>query len=310
MPLRVLEGIDGGSKPVGVSLHIGAFATSALGIQSFLKSRRDHLERHGVCYLGPDQLRGEAGLVFPSGRENRTPTACGELNAIALNTHVQKHLERHPLHHLILSDGALLGSARRLTVEGKLYPDAILFLSALPKWIDAESTTVFLSIRNLGDLISEKISRVAMRRRIPDISRIEKVLRTDLDSWHSVIARVQSHFEKSKMTIWRHEDFTKVADPVVMGLTKGVLQRFDRELTPQSLSARALEYMSEYADDSGKIDIPFLRLKYAMKHFPVSAKYPIFSIGGAALKDHIRAGYKCDWTKISGTWPDAVLLPR
>lgn len=307
---RTMEEMLSGSKPVSVSVHLGAFATSASCLQSVLKSHKDRLEKHGVCYLGPDQLRGERGLVFPGGRGNRTPASCADLNTAALTAHVEEHLSRYPLTHLILSDGALLGSVRRLTVDGSLYADAPNFLSALPRWLDSEATTVCLSIRHLGALLSEEVSRVAMRRQIPDIARIESALWADLGSWHTVVAWIRSHFRKSKVMIWRHEDFTKVADTVVTELTKGVLERLDGADTAPSLSARALAYMSDHADSSGKLDMPSLRLRYAMKHFPVSAKYPAFSIGDAALRSHIDAGYKSDWAEISGMWPEAVLQPR
>ena len=307
MSIRAAEDIQSGWKPVNISVHFGAFATSASFIQSVLKSQTDHLRKHGVCYLGPNQLRGANGLISPRSRENRLSSACADLNAGVLKRHVEKHLECYPLKHLILSDGALLGSARRMTIDGRLYPDAKIFLSALPRWIDNENTTVFLSVRHLGDLLSEEICRVAMQRRIPDIPRLEKTLWNNLGSWSQVIASLRSHYKKSKMMIWRHEDFQQVSDTVLRSLTGGAQGHFKGAEPTTLLSSLALDYMRKHADASGKVDIPSLRLRYAMKHFPISVENPGFSIGDTFLRSHLDARYRNDWAEIVGMWPESVL---
>ncbi|WP_152613060.1 hypothetical protein [Tateyamaria sp. ANG-S1] len=290
-----------------ISVHLGAFATSALALQSTLKLQKSRLQRQGVCYLGPDQLRGPTGLLFPGGRENRSPSVCADHNDAAIRTLIKKHQEHYPLKHLILSDGALLGSARRLTVDGKLYPDAKENLSVLPAWIDSEATTVFLSVRHKGDLVAEEVCRVAMRRALPDISRIEDVLWSDLTSWSTVVAWVHAHFSKSKSLLWRHEDFEQVSASVVRALTNGTLNHLKQTKPSELLSARAMRYLQSIADPTGKVDMPTVRARYAMKHFPVSPEFPLFSIGTSTQQRYLDTQYEYEWSEITGMWPDSIL---
>jgi hypothetical protein len=298
--------------PVSIHVHLGAHATSESFIQSHLETKTKELQEAGTCYIGPKALRAKNGVVLPGGQDKRTPEACAKINSEVLVNHMVKHSNDYELDNVIISASTFLGSTRRLVTNGDLYPDTMSFLQALPHWLNSEHTTFFLSTRHLGDMVSEELCRIASRRKFPDTDQVEAGLRKNTSSWVTVVDRIFTVFDQAKLVIWKHEDFSELANQVVRLLTKNTIEETPTFKETPLLSEEAFRYLEDCVVSHGKVDLPALRTAYAEKHFPISKGFPPFSITGhdERLREVVDARYRADWLEISRPRPNLTILPR
>jgi hypothetical protein len=292
-------------------LHVGAHKTASTHLQKTLFLNRDILADQGCVYLGPDRLR----------RDLRIPGLHRRPKAIA--TRIKPLLEVVQAEHLagrrlLLSDENIMGGGPKppALAQGEvLYPKLQSQIPVLLDALELRDVTVCLALRNPLDLL---VSAWGHQFRRGDLQGFEHFC-ADVAPlalrWPEVVLRVLSCAGVKDVLVWRHEDYARLLNPLLIALSgcrpDTVLRTPERDGGSAFLigpSARAIEHVSKLIADAPGLDAK-LALRRAMRRFPKSHDHPAPHPFRADQVAQAKAQYQADWDRLRSTTGVACLTP-
>jgi hypothetical protein len=183
-------------------IHIGAHKTATTHVQDVLAANRDCLAKQGIDYLTRREIRG--ARVLRAMRENfrQAGLLSHELRTFA---EIVSPL-RSAGSKLLISEEDIIGMSAHL-LNG-LYPQATRFLLPWSEAINRETTSLFLSIRNLADILPSAYSQAV--RDGANVGPIRQYISKWLHNtpkWSDLISRIRKQFPKATLKVWTLNDY-------------------------------------------------------------------------------------------------------
>ncbi|MEM8751670.1 MAG: hypothetical protein AAGF90_01705 [Pseudomonadota bacterium] len=289
-----------GPKPPPLRLHLGAHKTATTYLQALLALNRDALAAQGAVYLGPELLRGVgAGAVrFQDGgvpgKLLRRPRA-----ARALARLIAAEAPAGGASRAIVSEENLLGSCGRIMRSGRLYTGIDRMLGAFGRMVDGPETVALFAIRGYADFFASAHSQLARHKRPAPLDPIPRDALLSLRRrWPQVARDLRRIMPRSRLIVWRYEDFRALEAAVIealTGLDPATLRRPSGHRHP-SLSANALEaVMAEEATRGAALSPGEVR---ALGEKTPGPRYDPWT---AEERARFAAAYAEDWEAIRAT---------
>ncbi len=256
-----------------VALHIGAHKTATTHLQRSLLAATDDLRQHGVQFHGPRSFRwGEPSLLQRFSIADGPKGPVQTVDAQAFDVLAQG------ARRLILSEenfaGTLMNDKGRL--RRPLYPDGPRRIAELSARMPVDGIDLYLGIRHPTTLLNSAFSQRLHAKRDITLEKFLKRNAIELVDWVGLIARLRNLAGINSLTVWCYEDYAKLFDRIVAGLTGGLVPGGVPALAETmhgGLSELAVTLL--LADDT-------ISVADAMQSCPVDADNPRFDAFDAA----------------------------
>jgi hypothetical protein len=221
-------------------IHIGAHKTATTHVQDVLAANRSLLAEQGIDYLPRRVIRGARLLIAMHKNFRQAELISHESRNFAeivspLRTVGPK---------LLISEEDIIGMSADLLIG--LYPHAIKRLLPWSEAINRETTSLFLSIRNLADILPSAYSQ-AVRDGAnvgPIRQYIDKWLHTT-PKWSDLISRVREQFPKATFKVWTLDNYISDRAKILSQLSGAQCLSFVDLPKPKSTTILSLAAIEE-----------------------------------------------------------------
>ncbi|WP_198510631.1 hypothetical protein [Roseinatronobacter bogoriensis] len=272
---------------------------------------RDILADQGCVYLGPDRLRRD--LKIP-GLHRRPKAIATRIKPLLEVVQAEQAAGRR----LLLSDENIMGGGPKppALAQGEiLYPKLQSQITVLLDALELRDVTVCLALRNPLDLLVSAWGHQFRRGDLQGFDHFCADVAPLALRWSEVVLRVLSCGGVKNVLVWRHEDYARLLNPLLIALSgcrpDTALRHPERDGGSAFLigpSARALQLVPELIADTSGLDAK-VALRRAMRRFPKSHDHPAPQPFRADQVAQAKAQYLADWDKLAGMTGVACLTP-
>ena len=257
-----------------VALHVGVHKTATSHLQQSLWRAEDMLVENGVRFYGPKYFR-LPGRALPAlfglkpGRAPRRPPQ-EQLELLRKGAGRLVLSEENYIGHLHLADGPPM-LAR--------YPEAGKRIGALAQAMDCGGLEVFIGLRDPAAYLNSAYGQMLLGGQVMPMEQFKAQNPLDAVNWLDLVRRIRQAPGVRNVTVWRQEDYAKVFDQVVSGLTglRGVVKPLSARIHV-GLSAPAVAAVLAGSDQ---------RPRDLREALPVGPDHPPFD--GMSVDEHASA---------------------
>ena len=228
---------------LSIGLHVGAHKTATTHLQRLLGKSGRELAAHGVRYVGPSGLRAPGagfrdrlGLTAEARRAGRTPAAgLVEMAGVGAT-------------RLVISEENLPGQLR-LRGGGTIptvYPTAGRRIGEIVEAVAPVPVDLFLAVRNPVDFVASYYSQALTAGHIQPFADFLEANPIDRIDWLGLVQRLMRRARPRSLTVWRYEDYKRVAPGVLTRLVgEGPRLRLRGQMSAVNtgLSVEAVEHV-------------------------------------------------------------------
>lgn len=194
-------------------IHIGVHKTATTELQQALKAVEWRLARGGMCYLGPDGLRGR---MVQLEKVLGDPDAGGAQQARARLAQATEGFG-----NLLLSEENILGTTRRASVLGQggaVYPGAQDRLACLLALLDRPEVEIFMAVRDPAGFLTSTFGQ-QLRQPMPVHEDVYlRDFRLQAFSWADLARRLLTVPGVRRLTVWRYEDYAALRPQILQAM--------------------------------------------------------------------------------------------
>lgn len=237
---------------MAVALHLGAHKTASTHLQHSLRACRAAFAGAGLRYLDPADLRADGfrlGLIAQGG--TRSESAARRFAEAAAREK-----------RLLLSEENILGSAlsAQPAGRGRLYPDAAQRLARVTGLLGGRRAQVFLAVRDPAGFLVSSYGQRLISGVVEPFERYLGARDPSALRWADLVGRLAGVPGVHEITIWRYEDWPKIAPAVFARMLPGELAQkvqLTGGVVHPGLSARAHEWiMAELSQGRASAETP------------------------------------------------------
>lgn len=290
--------------PERISIHIGAHKTATTHLQRSFYRARAKLARHGVTFLGPDEMRGGQ---FPLGEVMKGPGEATELRSLVAERLADLCAGR-PV--LVISEENLPGVVQTLEMprSGRFYPKADARLTRLLTAIGAP-VRLCLGVRDPARFLASAFTQQLMGGTVGPFEAYIGDRDPATMRWSDYVRRLLVLPNVTGLTVWRHEDYADVGPAILDRMTgRGAagVTLLDKTIHA-GLSAAAYAQVAQAIAD-GRANEPGL-VQAAKKAYPKGDEFPGFDPWDEETASRSRAAYAADMAEIEALDGVEVLRP-
>lgn len=194
-------------------IHIGVHKTATTELQQALKAVEWRLARGGMCYLGPDGLRG---------RMVQLEKVLGDPDAGAAQQARARLVQAtEGFGNLLLSEENILGTTRRASVLGQggaVYPGAQGRLACLLALLDRPEVEIFMAVRDPAGFLTSTFGQ-QLRQPMPVHEDVYlRDFRLQAFSWADLARRLLTVPGVRRLTVWRYEDYAALRPQILQAM--------------------------------------------------------------------------------------------
>lgn len=290
-----------------IRLYLGAHKTATTHLQGILIANRERLALKGVHLAAPPDVRKEwMPLFFQATRKLRQSGAIPQELLLDLRKIIPK------TGNLILTEENILGVSDGLIKKPGIYPNAPYRLKALRKIFSGCDMSLYFSLRSYDGFWRSMYSETVRTQGFLPWSDFYNPETFDGRKWQETVLDFRSALPKSKITLWRFEDFRAVMPLVLMKLTEEsdvapLIAAYKSDATRTSLSQKTVDILSEVVPALGR-EAAQQWTRSINKHYSLEAGYPAFSPFNDAESAEMRARYTKDIEYIRRRFPKITFL--
>jgi hypothetical protein len=296
-----------------VILHGGFHKTGTTHLQRILKRNSGYLARQGVTYVHhrdtrkqltvPVQLNGYLHLGIQR-RRKIDDISLREMTEKFFRQQVGKRTRR-----LLISDENLPGHCGQCVRGGELYSLRRQFAGTFAREIPYEVAELHLAIRNHADFFAaayveflRSLKRDSASRRFVTEDEMKQGVMQRMPAWFDAISDIKSAFPKTKIVLWRFEEFSELSDRVLANLCGDDvdISKFKKPSADRArptASGRAVGRLLQIHDRKGLAALVDKRIEI-QEAFPTGAKWPRYDPWTPEERSELDAHYRKDWDRI------------
>lgn len=282
------------TRPVNVSLHIGAHKTATTHLQMTLERNATLLRKSSIKFVGPKYLRQEGQSLqklFQFGAAQ--PMAPDQARAVL--TRLAEGAGR-----VVFSEENLTGSMYQgdPATLFPIYSDADVRVERFVKTLPDQSVRAFLAIREPSSLLVSTYSQALFRGDYRGFEDFVASVNPARIQWSNLVERLRRVPGLEHLYVWRHEDYPGVSTQLFRRMlrwrTGRLVEVLDRQVHA-GLSARAVAQVLAWAAHPEQEDLG----RRARTLYPISDEFPHLSPWPEKLRLQSEAAYHADVVKIA-----------
>ncbi len=252
--------------PDQIVLHLGPHKTATTHLQKGLQSASDRLLKHGVQFLGPQNLRRKGrtivslfGLDVPFGPDWTRPR------------HKQFHRDAK---RLILSDENFLGALHDGDgrVHMPIYDEAPARVAELVRRVGPNRVSVYLCVRHPAAFLTSAYSQMVgsgHQVTVDDFTDANPIGEID---WFPLIRGLSEIDGLSGVTLWRFEDYAALQSTIVSQMVgpHADLVKLPKGASNTGLSQRAIDVILQAPAGDDLKELAY----WARRRFPSGTGFP------------------------------------
>lgn len=191
------------TKPMDVTLHIGAHRTATTSFQVFAEANTACLAQNGIAVWGPKRTRSGlfSGMVQPA----RTPVTARARRSSRRIEMERARFQSLGFSNLIVSEENMIGTTKSNLSSRSLYPDTQVRLDRFAASFGLHCKRVVLSVRSYDAYWASVLAGVVARGgRLPDDTLLDHLV-TQPRRWADVVRDAHTVFPTAEIIVLSHE---------------------------------------------------------------------------------------------------------
>lgn len=258
-----------------LTIHLGAHKTATTHLQASWRGAMAELNRQGLYYAGPIDLR-----------QSRCPLthALGDPRGSVREQRVRAYFDmvRDVYPRILLSDENMLGGTRRdffFGKAGQVYPDGVPRLRQMFSMLGDRPATVALAVR---DPASFQLSAFSLQVMQGTELELEGYLNGRLPwalSWAELARRILTLPQVRRLVVWRYEDYDRLRSRILTTLLSSQLAPYIPDPNPVNigLSQPGYDWLIGQAMTVTDADLRDLAAQ-AQQKYPRGQGYPALDL--------------------------------